>query len=141
MPKIIDAEMLKSTPISIGLLISVVPLVLWAFSVSRAWHFDNFITIAEAEEHSMKVEAEVKQTQRILEDHIEEFRIARAQDRVDQLEQKLYFLLRDQEKDGQTPASQARIAELRHELQDTEVYLDCLIQGRPNCKHLEPGRR
>ncbi len=141
MPRIIDAETLKSTPISIGLLISVIPILLWAASVSRTWHFDNFVTIAQAEEHSKKVEDEVKQTQRILEDHIDEFRIARAQDRIDQLENKLYFLLRDQEKDGETARSRERIAEVRHELQDTEAYLDCMIQARPNCKHLEPRRR
>lgn len=140
MPRIIDTEMLKSTPISIGLLISVVPIFLWMASVSRSWHFDNFVTIAQAADHAKKVEEEVKQTQRILEDHIDEFRIARAQDRIDQLENKLYFLLRDQEND-ETPRSRERIAEVRHELEDTEAYLDCLIDARPNCKHLEPKRR
>ena len=140
LPKVIDAETLKSTPVSIGLLILMVPILAWIWRESRSWHYDEFFTRAEANQHSTNVQGAQAELQKTLEAHIVEFRISRAQDRLDDLEEQLYFLERDQEL-GPTERGQDRIRSVEHEIEETQIYLDCLIGGLPNCQHLEPRRR
>lgn len=140
MPKVIDAETLKSTPVSIGLLILIVPGLLWIWSESRAWHYSEFVTRVEADQHSDNVTGAQEELQKTLDEHIVEFRISRAQDRISALESQLYFLERDQ-KDRPTDRGEDRIRAVRHELEENQIYLDCLIGSLPNCQHLEPRRR
>jgi hypothetical protein len=141
MPKIIDAETLKATPVSIGLMLTIIPALVWAWTVSRDWHYETFATLQAAEANARSVTQEVQETQKILEDHIVEFRIARAQDRLDELENTLFFLERDRQAQGESELLLQRIDQVRHEIEETQEYLDCLISVRPNCKHLEPRRR
>ena len=131
-----DWDILKKKHVSIGLLITLAMAGWWLLGQSNAWHQATFVTRAEAAQSSEKISGQLDQNQRILTDHIAEFRIKNALDRVDDLEMKLYYLDRDEEERGVTGSSAERRRDYTNELGNAEAYRDCLLNNRPNCEHL-----
>jgi len=127
---------IKSTGIPIGLLAALVfsalPLVDWFTDYHAA-----FITIAEADSkidrHLQDLERKVDQNKSAVTDLQHELRIRMSMARVEALEDRLYVLNRD-------GANDDLIHEVENDLSHAQIYTDCLVEARPNCQHLEPGR-
>jgi hypothetical protein len=126
----------KNTSIPLGFLAAILvtagPAVHW-FNDYHA----GFITSAEANEQIERklgeLEAKVEENTDTTIELKKEFRIRFALQRVEALEARLYVLQRDQ-------ADPDLVYDVEGDLDRASAYSDCLIDDRPNCQHLEPGR-
>lgn len=139
MPDFMSWEKLRDTSIPLGFLLTLAilagPFVSWLDD----YHAD-FITTTEANEQNEKIDARLHLIEEKLESNTEatqalqtELRIRMSLQLVESLEAKLYVLERDN-------ADQARIHETKRDLDRALLYSNCLLDARPNCQHLEPGR-
>jgi hypothetical protein len=135
-PAQLTLENLKRSTISIGLLLALAGAVWPATAWFQSFHND-FVTKDEAAKQIAQelghIEQKVDQNTRTLDDHVEEFRIRMALYRIENLEGRLYVLRRDN-------ANPELVHELEQDLDHAQDYKTCLVAGRRNCQHLEPGR-
>jgi len=115
-----------------GLVMFIAPAVNW-FSDYHA----TFITAAEAgqeiDQHLEELSRKVDQNTNAVTDLQQELRIRMSLARVEALEARLYILNRD----GADPDL---IHEVEADLNHARSYSNCLVDGKPNCQHLELGR-
>jgi len=115
-----------------GLVMFIAPAVNW-FSDYHA----TFITAAEAgqeiDQHLEELSRKVDQNTNAVTDLQQELRIRMSLARVEALEARLYILNRD----GADPDL---IHEVEADLHHARSYSTCLVDGKPNCQHLELGR-
>lgn len=136
MPGTVTVDGIKKQPISVGVVLTIIigawPTVGWF----NDYH-TKFISKAEAsqhiEKHLTELEQKVDRNTDTLNDFQKEVRIRYALGRVESLEARLYTLTRD----GADPEL---IHEVESDLDHARAYCDCLLENRPNCRHLEPGR-
>ena len=136
MPDDITWEKIKGTGIPLGVLGALILAAAPAVSWFSTYH-STFITAAQAadqiDDHLETLARKVDKNTKTVTDLQQELRIRMATARVEALEARLYVLHRD----GADPEL---IYEVEQDLKHARTYSTCLVDARPNCQHLEPGR-
>lgn len=106
---------LKDEKISLAVLGFVVATAMYAY----AWAEDKYASASE-----------VQQLKTLIIDHTEEFRINNASQIIRDLKTDIRIA-------KATAAPEVEMDRLNEQLEHAEIYKDCLVQRRPNCKHLK----
>jgi hypothetical protein len=107
---------LKNEKVSWAFLVSIMSLVVYTY----AWANESFVKQRDFDE-----------LKSILVSHTEEFRITEAAQIVRDLQLQKQVALA-------TGKPETEIAHIDEEIQQATAYKTCLIDRRPNCKHLKP---
>jgi hypothetical protein len=122
----------RNQKVSIGIIAGVLFLA-WN---SWQWAFETFSTKAEAAENVHKLESMLQSNNNLLQDHIDEYRIGEAIKDVESIEGDLWHLKMHESQAGETAETRALKAEMEKKLDHAIEYRNCLMNQRPNCKHL-----
>ena len=141
---VIDWEFLRKKRITVATLVMFSAAAWYAIDASARWHVRTFVTIPTALAATQSVTMQIETNAELLrdqgdklDDHITEFRLQNAIEKVDLFEERLYFLERDTNERGQTPDSDIRKKDLENDLKHAIEYRDCLLNERPNCEILK----
>lgn len=107
---------LKNEKVSWAFLVSIMSLVVYTY----AWANESFVKQRDFDE-----------LKSILVSHTEEFRITEAAQIVRDLQLQKQVALA-------TGKPETEILDIDEEIQQATAYKTCLIDRRPNCKHLKP---
>lgn len=130
--------------ISIGTILAIVSALWGGLAISRSWHFETFITVAQAKEQERSVKDEVtaataiaRQNAIMLSNHIGEFRVTMAVIFADRAADRLNHYKRENDPDD--PGYQAQLDLLKRSKDKADNYLNCLVAGNgENCEALKP---
>ena len=114
---------LKDEKISLGVLV----IGAFAFYHLYTWADDNHNQLVKRPQF----EQEIEKLTKLMTDHTEEFRITNASQIIRDLEMQLQIA-------EATSRTEAEINHLKIEISNAKMYRTCLIDRRPNCKHLKP---
>ena len=128
--------MLKDEKVSLGI------LGLIAFIMFRAygWMDVEFIRRTQAQDATEAIQKSVDSMSQMLKGHISDYTIGEAVKEVEQLEGDLWYLKLTASYSGETEETVTLERELRERLRHAVSYRDCLLDNRPNCKHLTRNR-
>lgn len=107
---------LKNEKVSLAFLISVMSMAVYAY----AWANENFVKQQDFDE-----------LKSLLVNHTEEFRITDAAQIVRDLQLQKQVALA-------TGKPEEEIQHIDADIEQAQAYKSCLIDQRPNCKHLKP---
>lgn len=111
---------LRNEKISLGLLAVVLFLAGYAYTWAGGEH-DNLVSKTEFQELTT-----------LMIGHTEEFRIVNASQLIRDLEMQLDIA-------AATGKTESEIAHIKTDIKEARLYRSCLIDRRPNCKHLMPS--
>ena len=107
---------LKNEKVSLAFLVSALSMVVYAY----AWANENFVKQQDFDE-----------LKSLLVNHTEEFRITDAAQIVRDLQLQKQVALA-------TGKPQEEIGHIDDDIRAAQAYKSCLIEQKPNCKHLKP---
>lgn len=132
--------------ITLGTL-SALAMAAWlVMQASKAWHYDTFVTLVQADQHAEDVLDEIAEVKKIAEEnraqideHIKEFRTANALAMLDRANAQLESYRREHNIDPNDETTHDSYYDaLERRQRDAQAYVLCLSQDRTNCEHLRP---
>lgn len=137
MNKAIDWDTIKQKKISIGTALIVLFAVLWELSPETSWHHATFLSRIEASEVNAKIITSLENLERKQTNHLKEYSVDRALEKVSRLEDQLFYVERDLAAQEQTFETNKRWNEINTDLRHAEEYKECLVRERINCHLLD----
>ena len=134
--KSIDWEQLKKTKITIPIAVLVVGAFLaWeAYHNLVGWHFDTFVSKAEASDLTKAVQSNAA----AINTHINEYKINETEKAITGVEDALFNLAQWEDVNGSTAQTRERRHALNQRLADWKEYKNCLVMGVSNCDSVRP---
>jgi hypothetical protein len=125
---------MKNEKISTGVLGLLVMLAWYAFTWADAQHeamASEAVPRAEYQKDQQELKNQIADMANVLTAHVKDIQIVNASQLVRDKELALQLA-------EAANATETQKSHLRQEIEDAKAYRECLIDMRPNCKHMKP---